>query len=403
MSVRNTKNSYGSFAKILHWAIAVFILSLLFVGFYMGSMPDSPDKYTIYSFHKSLGLLVLWLVFLRILWRAYTKPPLPNSQHRLWEKGLAKLIHVLLYVAMIAMPLSGWVMSSAAGYPVAFFGLSMPDIVPKNLELAGLANKMHGFFAYLIVGAVLFHVVGALKHHILDRDDTFLRMMPSSFYKLWQICLILIIVVCGVGILKFGFLNKMPPQQEINQVELSDLVIEKSDVSEKNALDEWRIVKQQSNIEFQATLYDKEFTGRFSNFDGQIIFDPQNLVKSTANIQINLKSVSTGQVERDAELLGGEWFNVADNPNAVFQTIEFQHIEDNRYVAVGNLTLAGKTMPISFPFILDIVPDDTSQRAYVSGAFRLNRFDFGLGENQWATGDKISSDVQVKIRLVAEK
>ena len=131
MSLRNTIDTYGTIARFFHWAIALLVIMLIIVGLYMVGLEYSPDKIKLYGWHKSFGLLVLWLAGLRIIWRAISHPPEENLEHQTWEKLCAKVAHALLYIAIIGMPLSGWIMSSAGEYPVPFFGMEMPDLVSK--------------------------------------------------------------------------------------------------------------------------------------------------------------------------------------------------------------------------------------------------------------------------------
>ena len=170
-------DKYNPVARVFHWGIALLILGLLGVGFFMDEIATPPFKNQLYGWHKSLGITVLCLAILRIIWRQIKHTPQPLSHHKQWEKILSKTIHTVLYVAMIAMPLSGWVMSSAGGHTVSFFGLfDLPGIVSEDRELGRLANQIHGYIAYTIIGCVGLHIVGALKHHIFDKDATLSRM-----------------------------------------------------------------------------------------------------------------------------------------------------------------------------------------------------------------------------------
>jgi len=168
---------YNLTAQLFHWSIAALILGLIVLGFYMDSMERSPFKFELYGYHKALGILVLVMAVMRIIWKHVSERPSPLSHHKNWEKCLSKTIHIVLYLAMIAMPLSGWVMSSAGGYGVSFFGLfDVPAIVDKNKELGRIAYQIHGVLPYIVMGCVGLHILGALKHHVLDQDETLRRM-----------------------------------------------------------------------------------------------------------------------------------------------------------------------------------------------------------------------------------
>lgn len=176
MSHDDTHN-YNPVSRVFHWLVAVLILGLIPVGFYMEQMSSSPLKFEIYGWHKSLGISVLLLAFLRVGWKIYKKPPSSLTTHKCWEKLLSKTIHIVLYIAIFVMPLSGWVMSNSGGYAVQFFGLfEMPKLVEKDKFISDLARSVHEIAGFVVMGCVGFHVVGALKHHYSDKDATLTRM-----------------------------------------------------------------------------------------------------------------------------------------------------------------------------------------------------------------------------------
>lgn len=170
---------YACPLKILHWVIGLTIIALLGVGLYMSDLPPDAFKWQLYGLHKGIGILVLAAVLIRLSVRISTQTPAPLPTHQQWEKGLAKVTHVFLYLAMFGMPLSGWAMSSAGGHPVSVFGIGIPPLLPENKELGGLFNQIHELLGYALIVAIGLHVAGALKHAIIDRDDTLKRMLPS--------------------------------------------------------------------------------------------------------------------------------------------------------------------------------------------------------------------------------
>lgn len=168
--------NYNVVSRVFHWSVALLILGLLIVGFYMGGL-EPPFKFKVYGWHKALGITVIALGVFRVVWKFYSASPKSLNTHKQWEKYLSKTIHVVLYFLIIAMPLSGWVMSSAGGHPVSFFGLfGVPAIVGEDKELSKLANELHEILAYALIVCIGLHVVGALKHHVIDKDATLNRM-----------------------------------------------------------------------------------------------------------------------------------------------------------------------------------------------------------------------------------
>ena len=171
---------YTSVAKSLHWLMALMIFGLLALGFYMSDLPLSPEKLQLYSWHKWAGVTVFVLVWLRLAWRITHRPPaLPGSMSPLMQLG-AHAGHLLLYVLMIAIPLSGWLMSSAKGVQTVWFGvLPLPDLLAKDKALGQLLAQMHEALSMGLLLLIAGHAVAAFFHHFFHKDDTLRRMLPS--------------------------------------------------------------------------------------------------------------------------------------------------------------------------------------------------------------------------------
>jgi len=175
--LRNTSNSYGAVAKFLHWLIFVLVFVMIVGGFFMDDVP-SDYKGMIFNLHKLTGLTILSLMVLRLLWALVNqKPSLPVSMPG-WQRSAARITHVFLYLLVIAMPLVGWVGSSAGGKGphIGDFILQLP--VPQNKPLKSLMFDMHGLIAYLIIAFVSIHVLAALYHHYIKQDNVLRRMLP---------------------------------------------------------------------------------------------------------------------------------------------------------------------------------------------------------------------------------
>ena len=170
---------YSLTAIALHWLLALAIVATFAVGLYMTSLPFSPARLKLFNWHKWAGVSILALSALRLLWRLSHRPPadLPMPP---WQRRAAHLAHGLLYGLFFAVPLAGWAYSSAAGFPIVWFGvLPLPDFVPVDRELAGWLKRLHPWLAYGLAAVVVLHVAGALKHHFVDRDSLLLRMRPG--------------------------------------------------------------------------------------------------------------------------------------------------------------------------------------------------------------------------------
>jgi len=170
---------YTATAKGLHWLMAILLLGLLALGFYMSDLPLSPEKLRLYSWHKWAGVTAFLLVLFRLGWRVTHLPPaLPASMPKFMQLA-AHAGHLALYGLMLAIPLSGWLMSSAKGFQTVWFGvLPIPDLLEKNKELGAQLAEVHEALAILFILTLLAHIGAALKHHFIDKDDILTRMLP---------------------------------------------------------------------------------------------------------------------------------------------------------------------------------------------------------------------------------
>ncbi|SEB16347.1 cytochrome b [Variovorax sp. YR216] len=172
---------WSAVARFLHWAIAVLILAQFVVGWMAVAWRLSPTKLDLFVWHKSTGMLVLALVVVRLAWRATHHPPPWPSNMPHWERIAAGLTHGLLYAAMIAIPLTGWVVSSAAGVPFSiYWRIPLPSIAPTDRHLAEVVADVHGALGIALIVLLVIHVAAALRHHYVKRDDVLVRMLPWS-------------------------------------------------------------------------------------------------------------------------------------------------------------------------------------------------------------------------------
>lgn len=168
---------YTATAVGLHWLIALLIAGAFGLGWFMTDLPLSPAKLKYYAWHKWVGVTVFLLASLRVAWRlGHPPPPLPDGMAD-WQRRASEWSHRLLYLLILVLPLSGWLYSSASGYPVVYLGLvPLPDLVGKDKALAGLLHEAHELLATLLLVLVAIHVAAALKHQFLERDGLMGRM-----------------------------------------------------------------------------------------------------------------------------------------------------------------------------------------------------------------------------------
>jgi cytochrome b561 len=172
---------YTATAKWLHWLVALLILANLALGLVMVDLPGiTPTKLRAFNWHKWIGVTAFALVALRLAWRAFHRAPALPDTLPAWQRRAARASHVVLYLLMFALPLSGYLYSLAAGYPVVWFGvLPLPVVIGPNPTLKPWLVGLHHVLGWAMMGALALHIAAALKHHLVDRDDVLARMLPG--------------------------------------------------------------------------------------------------------------------------------------------------------------------------------------------------------------------------------
>jgi len=194
MALRSSEERYGAVAMTLHWLIAIAIVCMIGFGYYLSTLPiTDPSLFRLVQLHKSVGLTILVLSVLRVIWRLINPvPPLPDTLSKP-VKVLARITHILLYVLIIAIPLTGWAMVSASplGIPTMWFGLfEWPHIAPlahlpfdqKDAKEEAI-HTVHAWLAYGAAVLLLLHASAALFHHYLLKDNVLRRMLPGTRLK----------------------------------------------------------------------------------------------------------------------------------------------------------------------------------------------------------------------------
>ncbi|MBT2321125.1 cytochrome b [Variovorax paradoxus] len=176
----NSDSSWGAPAKFFHWLVAALIFTQFALGWLAVGWPLSPAKLNLFGWHKSIGMLILALVLMRLLWRLANPTPALPADTPAWERVAARVSHALLYVMMVAMPLTGWILNSAKGVPFSiFWRIPLPAIAEPDEHMAELAALAH-FSLWVVLAALLvLHVGAALRHHFVKRNDVLARMLPS--------------------------------------------------------------------------------------------------------------------------------------------------------------------------------------------------------------------------------
>jgi cytochrome b561 len=182
MEFKNSESRYGVVSKLLHWGIALLILVQFYLVYWKNWV--LPDKSSIANFyinglHKPIGMVVLLLAIFAVTWHVNSRKPGYPLHMPKWEKHSAIFVQSVLYLTLFAMPISGLIMSTAAGHPPSFFGLfQFPQFISKNETIARFFFDIHQITSYIIIALVITHIAAALKHHFIDHDDILKRMLP---------------------------------------------------------------------------------------------------------------------------------------------------------------------------------------------------------------------------------
>jgi cytochrome b561 len=181
MALRNTTARWGILSQTLHWIIVALVITQVILASIAHELPLGMEKLAVLARHKSVGITILGLAVIRLLWRWMNPTPALPDTLKPYERMLAKVTHAGLYVLLFAMPITGWIMSSARNFPVSWFGLvQLPDFVAPNRPLYDAMHQTHGVLAWILGLTALLHAAAALKHHFVLKDDVLRRMLPFT-------------------------------------------------------------------------------------------------------------------------------------------------------------------------------------------------------------------------------
>lgn len=353
LTLGSTPIKYTGVARSLHWLMAVLIFGLMALGLYMHELPLSPQKLQLYAWHKWAGVTVFLLVWLRLAWRVtHPAPPLPASIPTP-ARRLAAAGHATLYLLMILIPLSGWLMSSAKGFQTVWFGvLPIPDLLDRDAALGETLKEVHETLNVLLMITLTGHVLAALWHRFVRRDGVLGRILPI------------------VALLTLPTLLPAPAQ----------------------AASYRGIVPGDSTVTFHYRQMGVAMDGRFKTFSAQLALDTAAPTMARGRIDIDVAGLDTGIVEADQEALGKGWFDVAAFPKASFVLGGLTAVGPGRYEAVGTLSVKGRARTLRLPISL-------SPQGRLTGSFMLRRSEFGIGEGSWAKTDILADEVTVRFSL----
>lgn len=397
MALTNTPQRYGGITKTFHWVTALLILTLLPLGLFANDLPyDTSEeiarKAWYFSLHKTLGVTVFFVALARIIWAlTQPKPGLLNADHKV-ESFAAETVHWVLYGALVIVPLSGWIgHAAAAGFaPIWWpFGQGLP-LVPKSVGIEHFFGALHWVATKVLFAALLLHFLGAVKHHVIDRDATLMRMLPGepaigplpeqhhSSAPLFSA-----VIIWGLAVTIGGVLATTRSDAETSTpAQLTEVA------------SDWTV--QDGTVEITVVQFGSEVTGSFADWTAAIRFDEtiENGTAGDVTATINIGSLTLGSVTQQA--MGPDFFDATTFPTAVFMG-DIQRGPDS-YAAVGTLTIKENSVPVTFPFDLTVTDDTATLRATLT----LDRRDFSIGDSM-ADTSSLAFEVNVRITLTAAR
>lgn len=420
-----SRSRYSVAAIALHWLTAGVIAFQIVLGWRMGEGPKGPLTYALFQLHKSVGVTILWLAIIRLALRIAIPPP-PVLAVKVWERWLVHLTHRGFYVALVGLPLTGWVVVSASDIqiPTLLYGLVPWPHVPglAHLPVAQRhiwrdgAEAGHLFLVWSTVALLALHLAGVLKHQLVARDGTLARMIPGVGSGAWADPRLLLILTGVIAAGAAGWLVRpsqgtaahapSAPLASTPQAAAQAPVIPRVEPAAAPASEPapsnkdgaaWAVVPGDSALGFHTQWVGQPLEGRFQHWTADIVFDPNALEKSSVVVAVDLASVSTGDGQRDAALSGEDWFDVAGHPRAIFKSRNFRRLGPDRFEAAGTLTLRGVSRPLTLPFSLKIVGSKAQMHATVG----IERTTFGVGQGEWSATDQIPANIDVDVRVVA--
>jgi len=420
---------YTTGAIALHWAIAALIFAQLAGGFAMTRLlrEGTALQFDLYQLHKSLGVTVLILTVARVLWRLFNPPPPePASVGRI-EATAAHTVHMAFYGLLVLIPLSGWLIVTVSPVQIATV-LFFTDWLPwphlpgfgslsqeARTDLAHASELVHMWLAYGMAFLLVLHVAGALKHHLAD-GSYLTRMSPLARGKGPRkahgraMTAAVTVAVFGALVGAATIARQEGPvlaadgasgAQEASAPGAAEGPgeAEAAAATEEAGAPAWTLDPAASTLTFTATYRGSDVEGGFRDFTADIRFDPENLEASSIDVAIDTTTayIDSSEISRQ-NLAGSDGFANREHGTARFVSDTIDK-DGDRYRAHGTLTIRGRAVEQSLPFTLDI----EDGRARAQGELVIDRFDYGIGEENDPGADWVGRDVTVRLSVAADR
>lgn len=412
MPAANTTRAYGSVHRFLHWTIAILILTTIGLGLYAdnlrgGGAQTLTRMVEVFSIHKTVGIAVLFGALARILWVLTQRHPRPLHPARKAETFAASLVHWALYGGMVLMPVTGWLLHSAApggGFAEILwpFGQRLPGVA-QDAALAERFAAFHTTGWWVLAGLIVLHLGGAMKHALLDRDATLVRMAGKAHRapepprhprpNRWAPPLVALALWVGLAT---WVVNAESPAFATEPT--TEQPVTASGIRTATAVNPatpfgWTV--QSGTLGLSVTQSGVPVTGQFGTWTVTITYDEATGAGEVV-AEVDIASLTLGTVSATAK--GPDFLNASAFPTARFEgRITRTNADGPAHEATGTLTIAGQSQPATLPFDLAIEGD----KATAQGEMTLNRRDFRVGGGY--DGSTVGFPVVVTVDLAATR
>lgn len=390
---------YTSVAIALHWAMALLILFMIWLGW---NMDDNEVRYQL---HKSVGITLLFLTVARIAWRLLNPPPPEPSTLKPLEQKLSHAVHIAFYALMVIIPLAGWLLVSISPFQIStvlFGAVDWPHLPftsglrQGNELLHGIVENVHSKGAWVIIVLLGLHVAGAVKHEFGGEEGVIKRMIPGLFGKTsppsppargaiiaFGSSLVLFALIAAVPLMGSAGAGPGPAQSS----------------AAAEPAGNWSVDYATSDISFSGVYDGKPFGGKFENWLAEVRFYPEDLAASSVSVSVETGSVTTGTKLYDSSLREAEWFNTGAFPEAQVELSNFEQTGEDTYTATATMTLKGKETSVPLDFQLTI----NGGQATLNGKAVFSRKALDLGQVSDASGSWVSDEITVTVSGAATR
>ena len=386
-----SSSHYDATARLLHWLVAGMIVVQFILAQLAKNAPSDLRELALLANHKSVGVTILAIAVVRIAWRLRHVPPRPPATMARWQVTASAVSHWSLYALLFAVPISGWLMSSASAYSVSWFDLfQLPDFVAPNPELKEVFEETHEILAKLLLVIASIHVAAALKHALIDKDDVLRRMLST-------VSLAAFVIVAAFGTAWLGSAGGSHSTKPALAPAASSGAAASSDEVAGSELPVWQIDYAQSHIRFTGDQAGAAFEGVWRSWTASLQFSPEDITNSMFSVSVDTSSADTQDQDRDSTLTDSEWFDAMKFPEAHFRASRFSSSGDGGYVADGELIIKNISSPVQLIFDVAV---EGNQRVLIASA-QLDRLALGIGTGEWEDTEWVGKDVTVDVQVIA--